>query len=780
MRPLQPRAWLSGLGQASRSPWRHESVSSISSSVRSPAEAEAQPAESGLGDAQFLQLLSKSFRPAQIGDSAPATRPLLANLPAAADLMEQAVPQTPTAEPVYDLPTFMASNYPHAGVHPRNPAYDWRVWARSNLSVAPRASSAPQQQQQRLDAQQQLALLLQVDAHMQLPASREVITRLAKLELAHLWHYQQQQLMQAGAPATSASLGESAGSKEQQQQAAPSAATAAATPSSSSAATATASSPPAAAAPAAKAAETEVAADDDDIFAAADRKARERRAAAEAAAAAAVQQQAAAGGETAAVQSSKDPFSSLPPEVQLRLRELQRRAEAFGGKRGSLADVVRGVAEAFDGRVPSDLAPSPSPDLGDASAWLAPAAAPIASGRPGSGNPADVALLQQQQANPSASYWADHPMMSYTDLIVALAHREGAAARRAAAAGPAGSASIAAAVASLSASLPRAGSSSSSAAPPATPVLSLLLDYLGTKYQDLLHAWEVAARLEAAAARSQRAAARQSATVAVPATPEAALQQLLPPTLAAELERTWASDGSSSSASSSLSTWQQAREELLRQAAKVGAAGAAAVGESDPRVAAERAMAPLLAAAAAKHRALLGGDEPVAASVSGSGVGSVGEGSAAASAVGAAGAAGVVCFRETLVLDASSAFDDGSHDPRVTLEFSPARLAAASPALGGTWGAAFLRRLLAQPVWAEAAGSTSRPMGRKRRSDVARSAAMAAAYPLDVDRSYCRHTDTAVLSTARYGSREANRKLLLEHYAALLRATAVAAGGSAQ
>ncbi len=42
--------------------------------------------------------------------------------------------------------------------------------------------------------------------------------------------------------------------------------------------------------------------------------------------------------------------------------------------------------------------------------------------------------------------------------------------------------------------------------------------------------------------------------------------------------------------------------------------------------------------------------------------------------------------------------------------------------------------------------------------------------------SYDDRTGTARLSTARYGSREANRKLLTEHFASLLRATAIAAG----
>lgn len=42
--------------------------------------------------------------------------------------------------------------------------------------------------------------------------------------------------------------------------------------------------------------------------------------------------------------------------------------------------------------------------------------------------------------------------------------------------------------------------------------------------------------------------------------------------------------------------------------------------------------------------------------------------------------------------------------------------------------------------------------------------------------SYDDRTGTARLSTARYGSREANRKLLTEHFASLLRATATAAG----
>ncbi|PNH08343.1 hypothetical protein TSOC_005063, partial [Tetrabaena socialis] len=158
--------------------------------------------------------------------------------------------------------------------------------------------------------------------------------------------------------------------------------------------------------------------------------------------------------------------------------------------------------------------------------------------------------------------------------------------------------------------------------------------------------------------------------------------------------------------------------------------------------------------------------------------------SAASSAPPAAApsAASVACFRETLVLDASSGFGGGSHDSRTSLEFDLDRLVASEPGLGGAWGRRFLERLLALPRGAfegeqqgrEAARRGSMA-GRRRSTAAARAAALALAYPESVERSYSSRTGTATLSTARYGSREANRKLLLEHYAALLQAAALAA-----
>ncbi|KAG2483599.1 hypothetical protein HYH03_017541 [Edaphochlamys debaryana] len=123
----------------------------------------------------------------------------------------------------------------------------------------------------------------------------------------------------------------------------------------------------------------------------------------------------------------------------------------------------------------------------------------------------------------------------------------------------------------------------------------------------------------------------------------------------------------------------------------------------------------------------------------------------------------------------ASAFQDPRKSSRVTLEFSPARLEALEPALGGAWGRRLQERCLTPLV--------EQPQVRagRRRSTAAvrRGAAMrrsaAALFPEDVERRFDRRTGTASLSTARYGSREANRKLLLEQYAELLRTVALAA-----
>lgn len=75
----------------------------------------------------------------------------------------------------------------------------------------------------------------------------------------------------------------------------------------------------------------------------------------------------------------------------------------------------------------------------------------------------------------------------------------------------------------------------------------------------------------------------------------------------------------------------------------------------------------------------------------------------------------------------------------MTLEFDVDRLVASEPSLGGSWGARFLERLLAPPIWADAPerrnhiqwGSMA---GRARRGAAARSAKMAEVYPVDVQR----------------------------------------------
>ncbi|KXZ45414.1 hypothetical protein GPECTOR_55g320 [Gonium pectorale] len=288
----------------------------------------------------------------------------------------------------------------------------------------------------------------------------------------------------------------------------------------------------------------------------------------------------------------------------------------------------------------------------------------------------------------------------------------------------------------------------------------------------------------------------------------------VPPALAVELQRSWATVAAAPALS-----WEEARAMLARLQAggaagggspgAVAAATAAAQAASagDIRSAAAALVAPLVAEAEERHRALISGGGAGASAAAATvpsleaAVGFVGGGGGADAA---AAAASLVCFRETLLLDASSGFDGGSYEPRVTLEFRPDRLAAATPSLGGDWGRRLLERLMAPPAWSDrldpvrrsgSAGpgqprptrgsrldpraasrqATGSQAWRRRHGAAARSAAMAAMFPLDVEARYCRRTGTAFLSTARYGSREANRKLLLEHYARLLRALAEAA-----
>ncbi|GIL89324.1 hypothetical protein Vretimale_18655 [Volvox reticuliferus] len=417
---------------------------------------------------------------------------------------------------------------------------------------------------------------------------------------------------------------------------------------------------------------------------------------------------------------------------------------------------------------------------------------------------------------------------------MALAARETAARRTKAAEGPVGSFSSAAAVTSISAAQPRpaalAGISASRA--PATPVLSLLLDHLKIKYLDVLHAWEVSARLSEAAEREDRVASQLRAEMIIQA------GDMLPAALRDELALSWGqataafrhevlapmlhpvARGVTISASvAELAAvlqqtaqqtlvepldWNRAIQVLQEQttrftavASKMGLADAAAIAASaaantaaaagDLRTAVRHTMAPLLAAAAARHQSVLSGQGDGAITATGKpnpatrSLGAVASSSKPVLGV-MSPAADVLCFRETLVLDACSAFDDSSQSFRVSLEFDPERLASSEPALRGSWSARFLERLLAPQCELRKrrkrvpGGSMA---GRARRSAVARSACMALIYPVDVERSFCRRSRIATLSTARYASREANRKLLLEHYTALLRVAAQAATGAA-
>ncbi|GLC37068.1 hypothetical protein PLESTB_001395000 [Pleodorina starrii] len=866
MRASQQRGWLTGLGQAWREPWRHFSRAQYSTGAQVVATNAGERTES---DGAFLQLISQSFMPSVAADSSPSSsrRPLLANLPAAAELMERATVPTPSSQPLYDLPTFLETSYPQNGVRPRSPGYDWRTWARKHAASAAQTQLALDQQQKQQQLEERLALLLQMDAHMQLPASRQALLRIAKLELAHLWHHHQQQQLPGGVLAGGevlASCGPTSGVQEVQQAATVSASGADTGPREMQqippqreggdavgeiqlAATGAATAPGAAAASVAVAGDSSATSpagdavadgDEDDIFAAADRRARARaqqqqqqqqdlqrqqelKQQQQQQAAQQEQQQRQLAAQGAA---SRDPLSVLPADLQLRLRELHRRAEAYGATRGgSLPAVVRGVAEAFGQRVSYSYgkatpgAAGGALDPSTASQLAVSLGAGTANGlrRRQTANPADLQLQRLQQSDlgvPSPSYWADHPLLSYGDNVVALAVRQSAVLRQEAAGGPDGKSRLAAAVASLSASsaslsgrgrVRGPGGCAASSAPPPTPVLSLLMDYLQTKYMDLLHTWEVAARLREATERAERQAERQAATMTVQ------VGELLPAALREQLAGSWAAaaaafrpqvleplllipgaaltEAQRRAAKEALTApldWSRAAEAMGGTADTDAAAAAAAAG--DMRGAVQHALAPVLAAAAARHQALLAGRGNNLDGVSGGGVvaaASTGAGRPTAPAPAPpSSAASVACFRETLVLDASSAFEDSSHDCRVTLEFDVDRLVASEPGLGGAWGARLLERLLAPPL--DASGRRrSAPggsmAGRARRGAAARAALLAKVYPVDVEPRFCRRTRTASLTTGRYPSREANRKLLSEHYSVLLRAVALAAGGGA-
>lgn len=70
-------------------------------------------------------------------------------------------------------------------MQPRNPAYDWRIWARSRFA-RPGDTHRPgahkfADQHAVAQHEEKLALLMQTDAHMRLAASRQVLVRVAKL-----------------------------------------------------------------------------------------------------------------------------------------------------------------------------------------------------------------------------------------------------------------------------------------------------------------------------------------------------------------------------------------------------------------------------------------------------------------------------------------------------------------------------------------------------------------------------------------------------------------------
>ncbi len=139
----------------------------------------------------------------------------------------------------------------------------------------------------------------------------------------------------------------------------------------------------------------------------------------------------------------------------------------------------------------------------------------------------------------------------------------------------------------------------------------------------------------------------------------------LPPSLATLLERTWPAGNSNSDGDGSGSgrsdtgglPWRDARGLMTAHGLQVAeAAGGSAVSEQDVRQQVAGAFGPLLERAAARHRALM---------AAGGGGGGAAGGTAAAGRGGVDwGSSGVVVFRETLTLDASSAYKDGSHDAR--------------------------------------------------------------------------------------------------------------------
>ncbi|GLI69704.1 hypothetical protein VaNZ11_014214 [Volvox africanus] len=837
MRRLQKH--LAGLGgQAFCKPWpRFISTNNYLESEVQTSYAGGRPD----ADAAFLQLLSQSFLPSAT-ESNSSFRPVLANLPASADLLEHAVQQTPIPQPLYDLPTFLATSYPQAGVRPCNPGYDWCSWARSNLPQAEKSAAQASNVHQKQG--EQLALLWQMDAHLQFPISRQALLRIAKMELAHLWNYQQQQHLlsrnmnggeglrgtwgecQPREVAAIPANGEGVKSMDFSLQTNGHGRREA----SGRRADFMFSEPPPAVDQAMSGVH-DLKEDEDDIFSAADRKARVR----------AAQEQHRKDGKQqqviAAHVAVRDPLSALPPDVQVRLRELQRRAEAYSQKSGApLLGVIRNVGEAFGQRVSYGKAVHGFESNGGVShdSTVVSAAALQWAGiglqrRPMAG-PADLQLMNSDTSTFSPTYWTDHPLLSYTDNIVALAARETAARRAKTAERPAGSFSSAAAVTSISAALqqPIAHAGVSASRAPATPVLTLLLDHLKVKYLDVLHAWEVAARLCEATEREVRETERRRAEMiiqvgdmlpvalrclalswgqaaasfrhevlapmlhpsvrglTISASAAAVLQQTAQQTLLEPLDWNRAVkmlQGQSTRFTAAAGTMGPA--DAATGAASTAANTAAAAG--DLHTAVRHVMAPLLAAAAARHQSMLSGQEYGAVTADGKpNPSSRSVGTVASSSTPVPGAmspaAGVVCFRETLVLDASSAFDDSSQNCRVSLEFDVDRLAASEPALGGSWWARFLERLLAPQCDLRKRRKTmpgGSMAGRARRSAVAQSARMALVYPVDVERSFCRRSRIATLSTARYATREANRKLLLEHYTALLRVAAQAATGAA-
>ena len=101
--------------------------------------------------------------------------------------------------------------------------------------------------------------------------------------------------------------------------------------------------------------------------------------------------------------------------------------------------------------------------------------------------------------------------------------------------------------------------------------------------------------------------------------------------------------------------------------AAAAAAASAAAAAGSPRGAVEALLQPLLQRAADRHRALLAGGDAAAAEAAAAAAAAAAHGSSTAAAGGAApseGAASVVCFRETLTLDASSAYANSSFDSR--------------------------------------------------------------------------------------------------------------------